>query len=239
MFKIATLNIAYHSDKHGPWGKRREAIVRALAASQADVVALQAVERAHGADLDQASELARALPTYEEVVFHPAQQKSDNTAQGSALLARSRFAYTDHLQLSLRPGLEDANRRIVLHGRMMYGETPLNIFNAHLSWVPEQNTDNVRETIAYVRRFDGDGVLAGDFNAQADQLDALREHGWHDVWHKLRPRDPGFTFEAGKASMRIDYIWVSASLEKRVRSIEIIADTERASDHYGLLAVLD
>jgi endonuclease/exonuclease/phosphatase family metal-dependent hydrolase len=241
MLRIATLNIAYHSDKHGAWERRREAIVRVLRESKPDVVALQAVERLHG-ETDQANELAQIIGNYGEVVFHPAQQLKNDAAQGLAFIARWDFAYTDHLALSLQTGLEDTNRRIVLHARSMPGDKPLNLFNAHLSWVAEQNADNVRETIAYARRFPGDAVLVGDFNAQADTLGVLRKNGWIDAWAELRPDEAGLTFEAGKAEIRIDYTWVTESLRQRLRSIEIIADLEangiRPSDHYGLLVEL-
>ena len=242
MLRIATLNIAYHSNKHGAWERRRGLIVRALRDSNADIVAFQAVERLHG-EIDQANELAQMGGHYSEVVFHPAQQLKNDAAQGSALLARFQFAYTDHLALSLQAELEDPNRRIVLHARSVRDDKPLNIFNAHFSWVPEQNADNLRETIAYARRVPGDAVLVGDFNARPDALTALRHNGWIDVWRALRPNDEGLTFEAGKPEIRIDYIWVSDSLRERLRSIEIIADREtkgaRASDHYGLIAELD
>jgi endonuclease/exonuclease/phosphatase family metal-dependent hydrolase len=244
MLKILTLNIGYHSDKHGLWEKRRELIAQTIKRGGADIVALQAVERAHDADSDQAAELARLLPQYQHVLFHPAQQKADGSAQGLALLSRVALAYSDHLALSFTSGLEDADRRIVLHARMLFDGSPLNIFNAYLSWVPEQNVDNVVETIAYTRRFPGDSVLLGDFNAQPDELAPLYEHGWVDAWARLHPNDSGYTYETGNAEERIDYIWVSEALAERLQSIEIVADRANkngtyASDHYGLMAELE
>src|SRR5438105_116900 len=50
MLRVLSLNLNYRVAKHGEWALRRDLIVDAARRSDADVLALQAVERAGGMD---------------------------------------------------------------------------------------------------------------------------------------------------------------------------------------------
>ena len=119
MLRILTLSINYYGEKHGDWTRRRELIRLAIAEVDADVVALQAVRRdpALEGGLDQATQLSRLLPGYEYVIYQPAESFAAGVAQGSVMVTRLEVAETDYLDLTLRSGLEDTNRRV--HARTL------------------------------------------------------------------------------------------------------------------------
>ena len=80
--------------------------------------------------------------------------------------------------------------------------------------------------------------------AGQDQLYLFEEAGWVDAWKALHPANPGYTYEAGNPTIRIDYAWLNPFLANRLETIEIVADRagadgEHVSDHYGLLVTLD
>src|SRR5881394_820174 len=103
MFRLLSLNLNYRAVKHGPWNARRALIAAAVSEADADVAALQAVERADGSD--QASELGELL-NYRNVTFAPA-MNSDGIARGSAFVSRAPIADLAVRSLSRRPHEED------------------------------------------------------------------------------------------------------------------------------------
>lgn len=244
MTSILTLNIQSHAEKHGAWSERQKLIERAITDAQPDIVVLQAVSLDPGRHpSDQATQLAANLEGY-RAVFVPATTRPDGRQDGLAFLSRGRLPDVQPFPLSLRPGLEDTSRRILLHGRFETPEGPLDVFNAHFSWVAEQQEDNVQEALSVLEGTAGNAaILAGDFNMQPDNpyLGRLREAEWVDAWTLLRPGEEGFTFaEASEPSLRIDYLWTRGV---RAREISVVlAGSEgplRASDHAGLLATVE
>lgn len=238
MLRLMTLNINYRVGKHGAWDARRALIADAIRRSQADVVALQAVERVNGSG--QAAELA-ALVDYEYVDFAAA-MKTPSVTRGSAFIARRRLGEIAVHRFSHRGDHEDRDHRVVLRSRIDTRGGAIDLYNAHFSWVAPQALENAKETIAF--RQPGPSLLLGDLNnspgSQVIQL--LRDAGWTDTWAALRADEPGWTFEADKPSMRIDYVMASPELLPRVRSIECVQaegnGPPRLSDHLGLLITL-
>lgn len=249
MLKVMTLNVGGYSDKHGAWGVRRGLIHSALTAAQPDVAAFQAVtcdERQAGG-VDQAAQLVagEAGQAYHHVYFQPA-AASEGQESGVAFISQIPFGARDSLRLSLRPGLEDANRRVMATVRLDLPSGPLHLFNAHFSWVKEQLEDNINEALPWITAVQAPALLVGDLNAPAREglLYLLSEAGWVDAWQALRGDQPGHTFEAGQPTIRIDYAWANPFLVQHLRSIDIVADQpgpsgEYVSDHYGLLVGLD
>jgi endonuclease/exonuclease/phosphatase family metal-dependent hydrolase len=243
MMKVMTLNINYYHDKHGSWEARKELICAAIRAADPDVIALQAVRRDQTVSQgeDQATQLARLLPVYQRAVFQPAVTYEDGAAEGSAFLSRLEI-----LELSVIPGLEDTNQRIVLNALIDRPSGPLRLFNAHFSWVYEQGQRNIRETLPYLNSFSESAMLVGDFNIAPDNdlLKRFHEEGWVDVWAELRPEEQGYTFvENKRLANRIDYAWLKRELLRSVQDIAIVADNQdekgrRPSDHVGLLVTL-
>lgn len=238
MLRIVTLNLNYRVAKHGAWAERRELIVRTLREAGADVVALQAVEEAEGTN--QATELAQALG-FEHVAFVAA-ERHENTHRGSAFIATVPLLDLAVRALSRTDDHDDKSARVVLRARVASDGLAFDLYNAHFSWVAPQALINVRETLAF--RAAAPALLCGDLNSapDSDAIAALRAAGWIDLWRALRVDDAGYTFEADRPSMRIDYALVTRELRPHARAIERIGVGMRAlprlSDHLGLLVTL-
>nr|WP_246350998.1 endonuclease/exonuclease/phosphatase family protein [Deinobacterium chartae] len=240
---VMTLNVNGYFEKHGSWTQRRPRLEAALREIRPDILLLQAVARDPQREdgRDQAAQLAAAFPEYVSVMYHPAQHADDGTAFGSALLSRYPLRESGALELSLRRGLEDTTRRNVLWAGVSTPDGLLTVLNAHFSWVPEQNADNLEETVMLLQEMSGPALLAGDFNAPPDgpAIKRLRELGWTDAWERLREHEGGFSFEADAPSMRIDYMWANPELESRLESVQLVLGREeRVSDHLGLVVTL-
>ncbi|MEF2277455.1 endonuclease/exonuclease/phosphatase family protein [Deinococcus sp. YIM 134068] len=243
MTTLLTLNIQSYADKHGDWVDRRPLIERAIAEAQPDIVALQAVslDSARHPD-DQATQLAYSLGGY-RAVFVPATTHGDGRQDGLAFLSRGPLPDVQPFALSLRDGLEDTAQRVMLCARFDLPDGPLDVFNAHFSWVAEQQGDNVTEALWALSASSGAAALVGDFNMQPDNphLVRLREAGWTDAWAGLRGQEDGFTFvERQEPSIRIDYVWTRGLAARDIHVVLAEGEgTRRASDHAGLLARLE
>jgi len=236
MLRVATLNLNYRNPKHGAWKARRALIVETLQRAQADVVALQAVEDADASD--QATEIA-ALLQYEEVVYVAATEGADT--KGSAFIARRALTDVSPRRLSLKPNLEDTQRRVIVRARIATAAGAIDVYNAHFSWVPAQASDNVREALDF--REPGPMLLLGDLNNIPDSaaVQVLQRAGLIDLWGALRPDEPGYTFEADHPTLRIDYALASPDVRARAQAIELLgssAGPPRLADHLGLMVTL-
>jgi endonuclease/exonuclease/phosphatase family metal-dependent hydrolase len=246
MLKLMTFNLNYYVDKYGNWEVRRNLILDQIQESRPDLIAFQAVKKEknlfHGQD--QASQIAQ-LAGYPNAVFQAAQVIGDGIAEGSAILSRNAPAEVDFLQLSLLPGTEDTNARVLMNCLFNFPTYDMRIFNAHFSWVAEQASHNIQEAITYVQSFQEPYLLVGDLNTQPDSdlLIPFQQAGMIDAWSELCPQESGFTFESVHPSMRIDYVWASPTLKDHLESIQVVGnkispDGERPSDHLGLLVKL-
>lgn len=249
MLKILTLNINLYGSKHGLWATRQVLIRDTILANRPEIVALQAVRQDPNAaeHLDQAAQLAQLLqPAYPHSFFQPAMSHPDGSVDGLALLSIMPPADIDFLPLTLQPGLDDTNQRVLLRARFNLPDGPFHLFNGHFSWVPSQNLANVEEALPYINDAPGPAVLVGDFNAtpESEGMRRLRDAGWTDAWAALHPEDQGYTFESDRPTLRIDYAWLNPDIRPYLKQIELAANTQdnsgaRASDHFGLLLTLD
>lgn len=245
MLTLLTLNLNEFGSKHGVWEQRRERLLRVLQVHRPDIVALQAVGAEAGtlADQNQARQIALRMPEYTHTWFQEAQRTADDRVHGSAFLARTALTPVSRQALPYEDNAEDTNRRILLHARAQDGDNTLNIVNAHFSWVPALNLGNVVAALAYLKTLPGPTLLLGDMNATPDSsgMQLLAESGWTDVWARLHPDDPGFTFESDAPAQRIDYVWANAAALARLHGIDRLlpAHDEHLSDHLPLLVTLD
>lgn len=255
MLRVFTLNLHGYGPGHGPWETRRELIAAGVREASPDVIALQAVRRdalLYGG-VDQATQLARMLGGY-TVFYAPATDLGQGVMEGSAILSRVPLAERDVRVLDgLGPDDEDPTVRLVLRARVQSGGRALEVMNSHFSWLPENNARNVAQATAYLVSVRGPVLVVGDFNAppDAESLAPLRAAGFTDVWERLRPGEPGYTFEQGRLFTRIDFAWASADLEvaargrgRGVRTIDVAARQAapgdvHASDHLGLIVDVD
>ncbi|HEY9199232.1 MAG TPA: endonuclease/exonuclease/phosphatase family protein [Gammaproteobacteria bacterium] len=245
MLRMMTLNLNQFGDKHGAWEIRLERVLQTLRLHAPDIAAFQAVgaETGIAAGKDQARQIAACLPEYSQVWFQAAQRSGDDKLQGSAFLSRAPLVPVGHQELPFEDNTEDGNRRLLLHARAQNGAEPLELINAHFSWVPQINQANVAAALSYLQTLTGPVLLAGDLNAPPDSagMRLLADAGWTDAWALLHPDDPGYTFEADHPAQRIDYVWANQAAVTRLRTIERIVPEgdARLSDHLGLLVTLE
>jgi endonuclease/exonuclease/phosphatase family metal-dependent hydrolase len=244
MFQVMSLNLNYFGEKHERWIFRINRVVELINRLRPDVIALQAVAREpnENAGAAQDEQLRRLLPEYTHAFFEPGVVRADDSAQGSALLARRAWDAIDSHRLPLLPAVEDDNQRVLMHARFDLSTGPLHLFNAHFSWVPALAEHNLKDTLDIMNQFDGRRVLVGDLNQPPDSpvMRAFAAAGWIDAWEKLHPGEPGYTFETGSLEKRIDYAWLGPETGGRVDDIQVLegADGKALSDHLGLLVTL-
>lgn len=245
MLKIMTLNINYDGSKHGAWAMRRRLIADAITQRQPDVVVLQAVraDPRLAPHANQAQQLGALLPSFRDVIFEPALWHDDDRADGGAILSRLPILDRACRRLSTVANDEDMSPRLLLTARVAADSATVSVVNGHFSWVPVVNRENTAETLAYLDALPAPVIFAGDLNARPDS-DTLRRFasaGWIDAWARVRPREAGYTFEAGDPTQRIDYFWVDAAWGERIRSVDLVEAPPgaiRLSDHVGLLLTL-
>jgi endonuclease/exonuclease/phosphatase family metal-dependent hydrolase len=246
MLKIMTLNLNYYIENYGTWPLRRGLIVDEIQESEPDLITFQAVKKDPNLfdGQDQATQIA-SMAGYPYFVYHPAAEYPDGTSEGSAVLSQYPFSEIDTLQLSLSPGTEDKNQRVLMNCLCNFPAYTLRLFNAHFSWVTEQARDNIEEAYRYIRTFREPFLLLGDLNTPPDSnlFDLFRKAGMIDVWAELCPDEDGFTFEADTPNLRIDYAWASQDLKKDLKAVQVVGEKRsttqaRFSDHLGLLVEL-
>jgi endonuclease/exonuclease/phosphatase family metal-dependent hydrolase len=246
MLKVMTLNLNYYVEKYGTWPLRRDLIIDEIQASEPDLITFQAVKKDPNLfdGQDQGTQIAK-MAGYTYFIYQPAEEYPDGSSEGSAVLSQYPFSEVDTLQLSLSPGTEDKNKRVLINCLFNFHSFPLRLFNAHFSWVTEQARDNIEEAYRYIRTFREPFLLLGDLNTSPDSnlFDLFRKAGMIDVWTELCPDEDGYTFEADSPHVRIDYAWASQDLKKDLIAIQVVGEkrsTNQAcfSDHLSLLIEL-
>jgi len=180
--------------------------------------------------------------------------------EGSSIIARRRILETGTRFLTRTVYCEDTNlratqmasfdvtstaprfRHAVRHVHL--GESNiLYVFNTHFGLEGPCLMTNVQETIEYMEPFHRSPILlVGDMNAPPDHpaLKQLAAAGFVDLWQKLYPKQPGYTFGADYPIKRIDYGWANKYLVDAITNVTIFgkepaSDGTFASDHLGLL----
>ena len=238
-FRLLTYNL------HGCRGTDRHVsplrVAEVIAATGADVVALQEVDfnRERSGREDQAKVIASQLSM--DFHFHPAWQLAEEQL-GDAVLSRlpMRLMHASALPSQSRWKRE---RRGALWVRVDNNGRPVHVVNTHLGL-------NRRDRLAQTEALFGPEwlghaqcgpplVLCGDFNA----LPGSRVHRQvlqhlRDVHTGLRVRRRRRTFPTRYPVASLDHVFLSAEFE--VRQVEVVRTplTRVASDHYPLLVEL-
>ena len=136
-------------------------------------------------------------------------------------------------------------------------------------WSENTRAREIRALLHGIREHqEGFHVIAGDFNALApgERLEVARMPAWiramiwvsgrdiarrtiqtmldaayTDAFRAMAPAESGFTFPTWDPHVRLDYFFVPARDQHRIRGCSVLVDAPRAleaSDHYPLLAVL-
>jgi endonuclease/exonuclease/phosphatase family metal-dependent hydrolase len=225
-------------------------LARLLAATGADVICLQEVDRRFGdrsEDVDQALLLSRALDM--QLAWAPAidAPSPDGKARqyGNALLSRLPILISDVHRL---PG--GGEPRSALRTMVELDGGALWVTTTHLT------TRSAEERAAQVAALADlhtepmeTGVVVGDFNTGPDapELGVLRQR-FTDAWNLAQARedqgggwrfwqhDEGNTHPAHSPHRRIDQVWVSAGVG--VAGAHVL-DAEGSSDHLPLVVDLE
>ena len=166
MLRIITLNLSYLADKHGPWEKRKDAILNMLRDRNPHIIALQAVAQHPGryGGKDQAYQLCEGLHDFQSHYFEKA-QTMDGANHGIAVIAKFPILEKSHIKLQRLPNVDDGNERVMLKTVFSRPGGKFALYNAHFSWVHEQAETNIREAFEFMHR-DGPtaAIIAGDMN---------------------------------------------------------------------------
>jgi endonuclease/exonuclease/phosphatase family metal-dependent hydrolase len=74
-----------------------------------------------------------------------------------------------------------------------------------------------------------------------DTIQTMIDARYADVWRRLHPVDPGYTFPTWDPHVRLDYAFVPVTYADRVQSFDIVTSppvVKTASDHHPILVTL-
>lgn len=163
------------------------------------------------------------------------------------------IANVDHARrgtaIALKTHIHFSNVEKSLDGRLVtlrvQGTTLCCVYAPSGTALRAQRERFFNNTLAYyLRHRTNHVILAGDFNCVLRQCDAtgynispalqtsVQQLNLHDVWVKLRSRDPGHTYITANSSSRLDRIYVSGGLRDQLRNIYTHACS--FSDHLAI-----
>jgi endonuclease/exonuclease/phosphatase family metal-dependent hydrolase len=229
-----------------------QASIAVIRAHKPDVVGLQEVDRfwARSGYVDQPEVLSAALGMphrcYAANLQHPADAHADRPHQyGTLVLSRHPILACGNTLLPR--SAETSEQRGLALAVVDAGGVPVRVYNTHLHTT---EADRLLQVVPIALALDvavGPAVVVGDFNARptARELEPIRARVT-DAWHKARGErtagnPDGLTSPAEpdrEPANRIDYAWVTASIDVRTAAVPIDASTRLASDHYPLVVDL-
>lgn len=241
--RLVTFNIHHGVGDDGRLDLPRLAEV--LAATDADVICLQEVDRHYGErsdNVDQALLLARALDmqlAWGPAIDEPRGAGNPHAQYGNALLSRLPILVSDG---HLLPG--GGEPRIALRTMIELDGAALWVTVTHLSTAAGDRALQVAAVAELQTGPMETGVLLGDLNAVpgAPELTPLRQR-FADAWELAGERedrsgwriwrhDEGYTFPARSPNRRIDQAWVTDGVA--VATARVL-DGGGASDHLPLM----
>jgi endonuclease/exonuclease/phosphatase family metal-dependent hydrolase len=201
------------------------------------------VKTARSGAVDQVETLANA--TGFQPAFGPSLIHYDGGQYGIATLSRFSIGYQSTIPLPVRPpqtragGSQEPRVALVAFVQRLTTGPIWHVINTHLD--PAEGTARAQEIAHLVEAYKDHAaskepvLVGGDFNSTPDNpvLAPLRAAGLRDAWAECGSGD-GFTYPADAPAKRIDYLFLSGSLQ--CATAEVI-DT-RISDHRPLLVTL-
>ena len=238
--RLVTFNVHHGVGVDGRHDLAR--LTRLLAATDADLICLQEVDRHFGArseHVDQAAELAGALDR--ELAFAPSLEAGDGGQYGNALLSRLPVLDTAVHRL---PG--SGEPRTALRALVRVPDGALTVLTTHLA--NRSRPERAAQAAVLAGLAGADGVVVGDLNAdaRAPELAALRAR-LTDAWALAADRGDqsrrlslhrgqGCTHPVRRPRVRIDQVWVPAGVT--VTAARVL-DGSAVSDHHPLQVDLD
>jgi exodeoxyribonuclease-3 len=145
----------------------------------------------------------------------------------------------------------------------------LHLSAVHSNWTERRRVRELRATLNAIRRHqEGLHVLVGDFNTLApgelldwrslpvrlrpmvwlsggairwETIQIMLDAGYVDGYRALNRQDKGFTFPTWNPHVRLDYVFLPAPFQERLRMCQVFngtPDVMKASDHFPLMADL-
>lgn len=205
-----------------------------IAATGADVVALQEVDRFRRAESrfeDQPGVLAQRLGMHLAYAANldeePAHPGAPRAQYGTALLSRLPFVSSAN---TLLPCFDGSEQRGLLEAVVEPHGVTLRVLGTHLQW--DSETERTRQAEAVVAALDDrPTVLLGDLNTTPGTPAYRCLAGrLEDAWTLVGDGE-GHTFVAEPPPRRIDYVWVGGGVQ--ALSARVLPSV--ASDHSALL----
>jgi len=195
-FKVATFNLWYATDY---FEERTAATLAILHEEAADVVCLQEVTPAFLERL-----LAEQWVRDDYTVSHKSHEQLSVLKYATVMLTKLevvRFSVHD------LPSFMD--RKLVV-GEFRLGAFPLVVATVHLESECQAETrqHQMYRMSSWLQDKDGSYLIAGDFNfdAAADENQAMDNYHWLDVWPELKPHQEGYTRDTKVNSLlRLQY----------------------------------
>lgn len=228
-FRVMTYNIHHGEGVDGKFDLER--IAGLIKAEQADVVALQEVDRgvARTKKMDLPAELSRltGMTCLFSNNFH-----YQGGEYGNALLTR--FPVVSQTNLHYRM-LHTNEQRGSLLAQLSVGRRNLVVVSTHLDFRPahEERLENIRQMKEWLRSFGATPIIiCGDFNATpgSPTHQAMKEE-FKDAWNEIS-KEPGYTFSSKEPRKRIDYVFFRGAQLIPVRAW---SPSSEASDHLPLV----
>jgi endonuclease/exonuclease/phosphatase family metal-dependent hydrolase len=211
-----------------------ERIARIITDANADIVALQEVDR--GCERTQKRDLPAELATLTGMKVHFEKNIAYQGGEyGNAVLTKFPVKTAKNMYYRmLRPGEQRGVLQLVLdvHGRDVL------VMNTHLDYQPDEtermmNADELRQIASDAANMPI--ILMGDFNAIPGSRPIEKIKAFlTDAWERVGEGD-GFTIPVLEPAKRIDYIWTSG---ETVEPVWIRVLPSEASDHLPVLAEL-
>ncbi len=231
-FRVMTYNIRHGEGLDGKIDLER--IARVIRRSDADLIALEEVDRGvkRSDGVDQPARLA-ALTGMQAVFEKNADVQGGD--YGNAVLSRLPVEHCENHLLPRMPGNE---QRGLLEVHLRVGGRPLTFFATHFD---HQKDDAERlASVAALRELlattEGPVIVAGDLNATPDSPTLEQLHAFLDDAAAEAGSD-ALTFPADAPDRRIDYILYRPDSGLRVTAYKVIPDAV-ASDHRPVTATL-
>jgi len=253
LLKVMTLNIWCYSP---PWDVRKRLIAEEIRRHSPDMVGLQEVVSDPQFDEDgknQAVQIAELLPGYEAVSsLRTVPGAGRPIKAGLAILSRLPMVETNDMDLTYSVEL-NPHPRVVLGARIKVSGKELYFVVTHLSTHAPDRLVEAKELAHFIERYSSGlpVVVVGDFNEEPHEPVILFMKGlneidgtklkFKDAWEEVRPDEEGFTYKTPDPYMRIDYIFVTPSIE--VLECQLVCNEPDAngvypSDHLGVLATI-
>lgn len=171
--RLATFNILHGAPEADRKDKQSrgsvEAVAEACKSLEADVLALQEVDRCQSRTGWAAMAYFIAEKCGMEVVFAPARRQNEGHS-GNALLARGKIVNPKTVSLPRNDFFPVVSTRNAIFANLVVGEQKLSVVNAHLSPERAINRKQLSKVSSILARMPEPQVLMGDLNQTVEQI---------------------------------------------------------------------